>query len=220
METPTRSWAAQQGLKAGYGLSNYTSIHDGFVYHGHNGGVNGGLTEVAYLPDYNVGYFYSINAGSGKAFGKIGDAIRACITRGLTRPTVPAAAALPTDAQLYSGWYEPDSPRIEMTHFLERLGVRRVGFEHGKMVVSKLIGTINDVFIPVNGERFRHLPKKALPSRFQRSRCSHRMRRGDLSKWAERGGISPPRSHLPRSLLYSGSSRRSYRLWSMRHSGS
>jgi CubicO group peptidase (beta-lactamase class C family) len=32
MEVPTRTWAAQQGSKAGYGLSNYGSIHDGFVY--------------------------------------------------------------------------------------------------------------------------------------------------------------------------------------------
>ncbi len=51
METPTRTWAAQQGLKAGYGLSNYTSIQDGFVYHGHNGGVDGGLTDMSYLPE-------------------------------------------------------------------------------------------------------------------------------------------------------------------------
>lgn len=70
METPTRTWAAQEGLKAGYGLGNYTSVHDGFVYHGHNGGVNGGLTEMAYLPEYGVGYFYSINAGNGEAFGR------------------------------------------------------------------------------------------------------------------------------------------------------
>ena len=52
MEVPTRTWAAQQGLKTGYGMSNYWSIHEGFVYHGHNGGVEGGLTEMAYLPDY------------------------------------------------------------------------------------------------------------------------------------------------------------------------
>jgi CubicO group peptidase (beta-lactamase class C family) len=159
METPTRTWAAQQGLKAGYGLSNYTSIHDGFVYHGHNGGVNGGLTEMAYLPDYGVGYFYSINSGNGDAFGKIGDAIRAFITRGLTKPAVPAAAPPPADAQQYAGWYEPDSPRSEMMHFLERLGLHRVHFEHGKMMLSNLTGTINDTFVPVSGEQFRHLPK-------------------------------------------------------------
>jgi CubicO group peptidase (beta-lactamase class C family) len=77
METPTRTWEAQQGLKAGYGLSNYTSVQDGFVYHGHDGGVDGGLTEMAYMPEYGVGYFYSINAGNGAALGKIGEAIRA-----------------------------------------------------------------------------------------------------------------------------------------------
>ena len=38
METPTRTWQAQRGLKAEYGLGNFTSIHNGFVYHRHNGG--------------------------------------------------------------------------------------------------------------------------------------------------------------------------------------
>jgi CubicO group peptidase (beta-lactamase class C family) len=163
METPTRTWAAQQGLMAGYGLSNYTSIHDGFVYHGHNGGVNGGLTEMAYLPGYGVGYFYSINDGNGGAFEKIGDTIRAYITRGLTRPMVPAAAPLPANAQQYVGWYEPDSPRNETFHFLERLGLHRVHFEPDKMLFSNPIGTINESYVPVMGEQFRHLPKNGPP---------------------------------------------------------
>jgi CubicO group peptidase (beta-lactamase class C family) len=113
METPTRTWEAQEGLKAGYGLSIYTSVHDGFVYYGHNGGVDGGLTEMSYMPECGVGYFYSINAANGVAFAKIGDAIRAYVTRGLTRPAVPATAQLPANAQEYIGWYEPSSPRSE-----------------------------------------------------------------------------------------------------------
>lgn len=155
METPTRTWAAQEGLKAGYGLGNYTSIHDGVVYHGHNGGVNGGLTEMAYLPDFGVGYFYSINAGNGEAFGKIGDAIRAYVTKGLTKPAVPIPAPLPADAEQYRGWYEPDSPRGEMMHFLDRLGLHRLHFENGQMVLSNMIGTSNESFVPVSGEQFR-----------------------------------------------------------------
>ena len=67
-------------MKAGYGLSNYWSVHDGFVYHGHDGGVKGGLTDMAYMPEYGVGYFYSINSGNGDAFEKIGKTIRAYIT--------------------------------------------------------------------------------------------------------------------------------------------
>jgi CubicO group peptidase (beta-lactamase class C family) len=163
METPTRTWEAQQGLKAGYGLSNYTSIHDGFVYHGHNGGVEGGLTDMSYLPEYGVGYFYSINAGNGGAFGKIGDAIRAYITRGLTKPPVPSAASLPADAAQYAGWYEPDSPRNGFMNFIERLGLHRLHFDHGNLILSNLIGTDNATFVPVSGEQFRYLSKKDPP---------------------------------------------------------
>jgi CubicO group peptidase (beta-lactamase class C family) len=163
METPTRTWAAQQGLKTGYGLSNYTTIHDGFVYHGHNGGVGGGLTEMAYLPEYGVGYFCSINAGSGEAFGKIGEAIRGYITRGLTPPGVPAAGTLPADAQTYAGWYEPDSPRNQFTYFMERLGLRRVRFAHGNLETASALGLLDDTFVPVSGEQFRYLPLAGRP---------------------------------------------------------
>jgi len=160
METPTRTWQAQEGLKAGYGLSNYTSFYDGFVYHGHNGGVDGGLTEMSYMPEYGVGYFYSINAGNGAAFGKIGDAIRAYVTRGLTRQPVPAAGQLPADAQEYAGWYEYASTRSEFLHFLERLmGIQRVRFANGNLLISSL-SQIDQPFVPVSGEQFRYLPKK------------------------------------------------------------
>ncbi|MGA2569866.1 MAG: serine hydrolase domain-containing protein [Terracidiphilus sp.] len=163
METPTRHWAAQQGLKAGYGLSNYWSVHDGFVWHGHNGGVNGGLTDMSYMPESGVGYFYSINTGNGAAFGKIGDAIRAYITRGLTRPPVPAAAPLPADAQEYAGWYAPASPRNEFGHFAERiLGLTYVRFQDGKMFISG-IGSMNHPLAHVSGGQFRDLPKNELP---------------------------------------------------------
>jgi CubicO group peptidase (beta-lactamase class C family) len=83
MESPTSTWAAKDGLKYGYGLGNYWSVQDGFVYHGHNGGVEGGITEMAYMPDYGVGYFYSINSGNGDAFDKVGKAIRDYVTRNL-----------------------------------------------------------------------------------------------------------------------------------------
>ena len=163
METPTRTWEAQQGLKAGYGMSNYTSVYDGFVYHGHNGGVNGGLTEMAYMPDYGVGYFYSINSGNGYAFGKTGEAIRAYITRNLTRPAVPAAAALPADAPQYAGWYINDAPRVEMTNFLMNLvTLSRITFDSHNLLISSL-GNLHQRFVPVSGEQFRYLPKKDPP---------------------------------------------------------
>lgn len=163
MEIPTRSWGAKEGLKTGYGLSNYGSIQDGFIYHGHNGGVAGGLTEMAYLPDYGVGYFYSINAGNGEAFGKIGKAIRAYITRDLQKPLLPPVAPLPSNADAYVGWYELDSPRNEMSHFIERLiGIVHIRFNDGKLLATSL-GERNQVSVPVRGEQFRGVPKKGQP---------------------------------------------------------
>jgi CubicO group peptidase (beta-lactamase class C family) len=160
METPTRTWAAQQGLKAGYGLSNYWSIKEGFVYHGHDGGVEGGITEMAYMPDAGVGYFFSINAGNGKAFVAIGKSIRAYITRDLQRPPAPPPAALPSNAGSYAGWYEPDSPRVELTHFLDRIvGIERVRMDGGKLSLDSL-GEKNRVFLPVTGAQLCRAPKK------------------------------------------------------------
>jgi CubicO group peptidase (beta-lactamase class C family) len=163
MEVPTRTWAAKAGLNNGYGLSDYWSIHEGFVYHGHNGGVEGGLTEMAYLPDYGVGYFFSINTGNGDAFDRIGKAIRSYVTRELQRPSLPAVVPLPPSAAEYAGWYEPDSPRVELTHFVERLaGISRVRFQDSKLSLTYL-GGWNETFLPVAGTLFRYVPKKDPP---------------------------------------------------------
>jgi hypothetical protein len=163
MEIPTTTWAAKEGLRAGYGLSNYWSFHDGFAYHGHNGGVNGGLTEMAYMPEYGVGYFYSINSGNGDAFDRIGKAIRAYLTSKLQKPPLPPLALLPPGTADYAGWYEPDSPRVELTHFLERLaGLSLARFKGGKLLITNL-GGWNETFIPVDGMQFRYLPKKDPP---------------------------------------------------------
>ena len=162
MENPGSTWAAQEGLKAGYGLSNYWSFNDGFIFHGHNGGVEGGLTEMAYMPEFGVGYFYSINSGNGDAFSKIGKAIRGYITLHLQRPAVTAAAALPADAADYVGFYQPDSPRQEVIRFLDRLaGLSRVHFNDGKMLISSLNGT--NTFFPVSGHLFRYAGKDDPP---------------------------------------------------------
>jgi len=164
MENPATTWAGKDGLKAGYGLSNYWSVQEGFVYHGHDGGVEGGLTDMSYMSDYGVGYFFSMNTGNGDAFEKIGKTIRAYLTNKLNKPAVPAAAALPANAGDYVGWYEPDSPRVEMIHFLERLiGLTSIRVRDGKLVTYGL-GQWNESYIPVTGGQFRQVSKKDPPA--------------------------------------------------------
>ncbi len=162
MENPASTWAAQEGLKDGYGLSNFWLSMDGFVYHGHDGGVNGGLSEIWYMPDEGVGYFYSINSGNGDAVEKIGARIRAYITRNLQKPSLPAVAPLARNAQDYAGWYEPDSPRVELLRFVTRLaGLAHFGFQNARLVGTSLDGRIE--LLPVTGAQFRRVPKKEAP---------------------------------------------------------
>jgi CubicO group peptidase (beta-lactamase class C family) len=163
MENPVSTWAAKEGMKYGYGLSNYWQVEDGYVYHGHNGGVEGGLTEMAYLPEYSVGYFFSINAGSGDAFEKIAKAIRGYITAKLQKPAVPPGAPLPQNAADYAGFYVPDSSRVQLTEFIERLaGLSLFRFREGKLLITDL-GAWNQTFLDTAGAQFRSVPKKGDP---------------------------------------------------------
>ncbi len=162
MEVPASTWAAKEGMKAGYGLSNYWSIEEGFVYHGHDGGVEGGITEMAYMADSGVGYFFSINSGNGDAFDKIAKTIRAYITNKLQKSVVPAVASLPANAADYAGWYEPNSPRVQLTHFIERLtGLTRMQLKNDTLTLTALSG--KETFLSVAGAQFRHVPKKDAP---------------------------------------------------------
>ena len=62
MEIPDSTWAAKDGLKAGYGLSNFWSVEDGFVITATTAESTEAMTEMSYMPDYGVGYFFSINS--------------------------------------------------------------------------------------------------------------------------------------------------------------
>jgi CubicO group peptidase (beta-lactamase class C family) len=163
METPASSWAAKAGMVTGYGLTSYLMIFDGFVYHGQDGGGAGGLAEVAYMSQHGVGYFYSINSGSGAAFQRIGKAIRAYITRDLARPVLPAVVSLPSNAVQYAGWYEPASPRIQLAYFLERLlGIGLVRIKDGELLLTRL-GQGSAAFLPVGGAQFQYSPRNGPP---------------------------------------------------------
>jgi len=79
-------------------------------------------------------------------------------------PPVPAPAQLPAYAADYAGWYEPDSPRTELTHFLARLhGLSRVKFQDGQLILSSAVGGLKEYFLPVTARQFRRVPEKDPP---------------------------------------------------------
>ena len=163
MEEPTSTYAAREGLKLGYGLSNYATVRMR-VFHGHNGGVDGGLTELAYLPDDGVGFVVMINSGNGGVLGQIETLIRAYITATLPKPAVlpvpPVAAKVVAG---YVGWYEPISPRIQRSQAFARIaGLMKMNALPNGLSLGGLVGPPRD-YVPVT-DRFFRRPAEAAPT--------------------------------------------------------
>ncbi len=155
METSSTTNGAKIGIQHGYGLSNYSSPYKSFVYRAHNGGVNGGLTELAYLPEYKVGYAFMINSNSSSAFGKISNLIREFQTRDYSSDEIISNIKLTEEQKGIAGLYEPASPRAQAFHYLKRiLGIQRIWFQGDTLILGELIGDARDTLLPAGNSQF------------------------------------------------------------------
>ncbi len=158
MEAPETTGGAEAGLEVGYGLHNYTSTHEHWYYQGHNGGVNGGLTEFAYLPEAGRGYAFMINAGSGSAFGDISDLIRNYQTQDLEAPVIPEAADITDADREIEGYYHGINPRQQVSYFIDRvLGIQTLRFDDGKLIRQGLIDGDPVEHLPAGNGQYRSL---------------------------------------------------------------
>jgi CubicO group peptidase (beta-lactamase class C family) len=157
MEHPESTMAARAGLRAGYGLSNYTDVDQhGFVWHGHNGSIAGGLTTMAYLPEEGVGYAFMINATNGEASARLEGLLQGYLTRDFklheVPPPVPGGAKA---AAAYVGWYEPASPRSQYPYFFNRIGgLRRVTVNRDALHVAEVGQSANE-YVYAGGNLWR-----------------------------------------------------------------
>ncbi|MEM1112986.1 MAG: serine hydrolase domain-containing protein [Pseudomonadota bacterium] len=153
METPMTTVAARAGLKAGYGLSNFTSVRNGFVFHGHTGGIDGFVSNYAYLPEAGRGFFYSLNQPNREALRQIRDVLVDYVTQDL-QPPPKTPQKSETNLSGFEGLYQPDSPRNELFAGLERLIFSDVRAEDGRLKVSPLIGDATEL-LPLGDGQFR-----------------------------------------------------------------
>src|SRR5690606_26246732 len=155
METPSTTSGAKAGLEHGYGLSNYTSTHKRFVYQGHNGGVNGGLTDFAYLPNHKMGYVVMINNGNGGALKRITDLIRDFQT-----------SNLPSDEEEYNtdkvisdgsidGYYAPINPRTQLFSFLEKItAIQHIDTKKNLIYIKGILDGSTKTMVPLSDGAF------------------------------------------------------------------
>ncbi len=158
MENAASTSAGRAGQEAGYGLSNFTSTHEQWIYHGHDGGVNGGLTEFAYLPEANIGHAIMVNSGNYMAFSEISDLVRSFETKDLEAPDSPAVVAVTDALRTVEGFYQPINPRQQVGYFLERVvGVQTLRFHGDKLIREPVLGDEDDAaaYLPVSDTLFK-----------------------------------------------------------------
>ncbi len=156
MERVESTPAAAAGQEVGYGLNNYSSRHKSWVYRAHNGGVNGGLTELAYLPDEKLGYIFMINSGDGQAFGDISDLIRDYQTRDLEAPVIGEGQVITDEHRALEGLYYPINSRQQASYFLGRaLGAQKIWFEDNKLMAKPLLDSETNSFVAASPTRYR-----------------------------------------------------------------
>ena len=154
METPASTLAAKAGMKHGYGLSNYSSFHENFQFYGHNGGVQGGSSELAYMAESGLGYAIAINTNSSGG-DEIAEAIVKYLTRSMAESLKPAAVFLNSDIiEQYSGFYMPVNPRQELSRFIDQImGVRKLTLNGDSTILTSSDKPSH--YVPISDKLFR-----------------------------------------------------------------
>jgi CubicO group peptidase (beta-lactamase class C family) len=156
METTESTSGAMAGQETGYGLHNYTSAHEQWVYREHNGGVNGGITEFAYLPEAKLGHAIMINSDDGASFRKISRLVRAYETRALGEKSITGDREVSAANRLIEGYYIPINPRQQLAFFLERIfNVQKLWFEQGKLARKALLDDKISHYFPVSDDLYK-----------------------------------------------------------------
>jgi len=156
MESTKTTNAARVGQETGYGLNNYSSSYKNWVYRAHGGGVEGGLTDFAYLPEAEAGYVIMINSDAFRAIREISNLVRGYQTRDLQLPAVPEPVPV-TDAQRkLAGLYHPINSRQQISYFLDRvLGTEKLWFEDGQLKRKPLMDSTVTSYLPAGDALFR-----------------------------------------------------------------
>jgi len=156
METPVTTSAARAGQQSGYGLHNYSSSYEQWVYREHGGGVNGGLTELAYLPGAGLGHAIMINSDNGLAFREISRLVRGFETRLLKEKDISPEHQLSAAAEMIEGLYYPINPRQQVGFFLERImGVEKLWLDGDRLARKGLLDDEVIYYLPVSDEQYK-----------------------------------------------------------------
>jgi hypothetical protein len=155
METPGPATGAGAGLELGFGLGNSTSIYGDFIYYGHSGMTDGGLTELAYLPEYGAGHVFFINASNGHAFSRISNLLRDFEIHHIRKRQRVQEIDYTGNIKIRAGYYVPVNPRNQAGLFLDYVfGVEKIKVADSRVTKAWIFPGPVETYIPVTDSTF------------------------------------------------------------------
>ena len=159
METPTSDWAAQAGLKKGYGLGISNTFYKGFKWCGHNGATIGYAGAFAYSRELGKGCvlltnYYDMDFISG--INELWHSIQDYII-GDNRPHSPIVPDNPAEKlRQVVGYYELRNSRQQLVAWMDRmLNGTFITLLNDTLTQKDFIGGDKGVLIPVTEQTFR-----------------------------------------------------------------
>lgn len=136
MEISKSTPGAQVGLELGYGLGNFTTNYNGFTYYGHDGAMDGGLSQLAYLPEHGIGHVLLLNSNNALVMQRLANLMRDFETGKLPSPN-QKIAKYDGEVDLLDGYYLAINPRNQNLFYQDVLfaGIEKI--EVHKNIISR-----------------------------------------------------------------------------------
>ena len=152
MESAASTLAAKRGLPGGYGLAISNGWRRGYKSLGHNGGIDGFVSDYLYLPEANFAVAVSVN--SGRRTRNIVNAILEYFVEEVevSRQEVPIPQSI---KDKYDGFYTYLNPRNQLFGFIEKMvtGVS-LTVESDSIIIKDIMGNKIDTWFHAGGQQF------------------------------------------------------------------
>ncbi len=141
------------------GMNNSAAKYGPWVYYGHDGSVNGALSELRYLPEAGVGFVILINNDNSKALNRIVKKIVNYQTQELPLPQFINKTHSNNTSTDLQGYYYVVNTNVELVHFLSRIvAIYKIGSEENLLTIKGLLfHTALKKFAAINDNSFKSI---------------------------------------------------------------
>ena len=156
MESPKSTPGASSGLQLGYGLANRCSYYKGFTYQGHDGAMDGGLSELAYLSNQGLGHVILLNANNGSAMQEISALIRDFETKAL-QPASYENNSYKGQIEIKEGYYVSINPRSQNRFYQDLiLNIEKLEVFDDRVTMAWIVPGPKRTYYPVTANQFKY----------------------------------------------------------------